>query len=482
MINKNTICFLLTLLAVMALSGCTVGPDYSRPETIADQPRDYINNIAYSTDANDLASVGRWWENFADPVTNDLVIMALRNNTDLKVAAAKVVEAQAVLAQSHGIRLPQISYSAGRTRAKTSFNAIGGGTNFMSTTYSQDVSISYIVDFFGKLKRAEKASLADMLAVKASRQALEHSIIAQVIIGRVQIATRQRLLRIAREDTKSRQDTFSIIERRYNNGLVGPLDMHIANENLASSKALEPQIEQSVILAQHSLDVLTGRRPATTSLLPETLPELPELGPVPLGIPASLLDRRPDIRAAELALAATTERIGVSIAEMYPDLTLTASGGFSSDTFSKISAHEGEVYSAIIGLAMPIFTGGRLKAGVEAAKARTEQAAANYAGTILIALREVEDSLVAEQKLSRRLVQLEKRLSGAWRAEKLARQRYLQGVERILIVLETERRRRIAENELVLAKGNLWNARINLFLALGGDWNIVGERNTGAEK
>jgi len=248
--------------------------------------------------------------------------------------------------------------------------------------------------------------------------------------------------------------------------------MHIAKENLAAAKAIEPQIEQSVILARHSLDVLIGQRPATTAALPETLSDLPELVPVPIGVPASLLDRRPDVRQAELAVAAASERIGVSIAEMYPDLTLTAGGGFRSDTFSKISAHEGEVYSTIISLAMPIFTGGRLKAGVLAARARTEQAAANYAGTILVALREVEDALVAERMLSRRLVQLEKRLSEALLAEKLARQRYLQGVEQILIVLETERRRRIAENELVIAKGELWNARINLFLALGGDWKL----------
>lgn len=456
-----------------------VGPDYLRPETIADGAAGYVHAEGYSTDVNDLATVGRWWEQFGDPVINDLVQMALRNNTDLKISAAKVIEAKAILAQSHGIRLPEISYSAVRSRIKSSFTSpFGGRESYFATTFSQDVSISYIVDFFGKLKRSEQASLADMLATEAARQSLEHSVIAQVISGRVQVATSQRLLSIAREDIKSRQDTFNIIERRYNNGLVGPLDMHIARENLAAARSVEPQIEQSVIFARHSLDVLTGQRPATTAILPETLPDLPELVAVPIGVPVSLLDRRPDVRAAELALAATTERIGVSIAEMYPDLTLTASGGFRSDTFSKIAANEGQVYSAIISLAMPIFTGGRLKAGVLAARARTEQAAANYAGTILVALREVEDTLVAEQMLSQRLVQLEKRLTEAWLAEKLARQRYLQGVEQILIVLETERRRRIAENELVIVKRDLWNARINLFLALGGDWDTK-DQNSG---
>jgi len=457
------------------LAGCTVGPDYARPVTAADEAETFVNVQAPSSGANnvDLASdIEPWWLHFGDPVTSDLVRTALKNNNELKAAAANVLYAQALLAKSRGGRLPDISYSGSRTRAKTSIGSSLSDSRIVShsTAYASDISISYIVDFFGKLKRTEQAAMADMLAAQTSRQALAHSITAQVVRSRVQIATRQRLLNIARANTKSWEDALIIIERRYSSGLIGPLDVHLARENLAAARALEPQIEQSLLLAQHSLDVLLGRRPAVSALLPETLPELPDLSMVPVGLPAALLDRRPDVRTSELNLAAATERIGVSIAALYPDLTLTASGGYRSGSLSRLTASNADVYSAVIALAGPIWKGGQLRAQVEASKAQAQQAAANYAGVVLLALREVEDALVKQKKLRIRYEQLKVRLTEALRAEKLARQRYLKGVEKFLIVLETERRRRIAENQLVNTASELFNARIDLFLALGGDW------------
>lgn len=466
---------LFLLCSILLLGSCTVGPDYARPPTAADEAETFVNVPASPSDANniDLASdIEPWWLHFGDPVTSDLVRTALKNNNELKAAAANVLYAQALLSKSRGARLPDISISGSRTNSKTSLGSTLSDSRIVShsTDYASDISISYIVDFFGKLKRAEQAAMADMLAAQTSRQALAHSITAQVVRSRVQIATLQRLLNIARANTKSWQNALTIIERRYGSGLVGPLDVHLARENLAAARALEPQIEQSLLLAQHSLDVLLGRRPAASELLPETLPELPELSMVPVGLPAALLDRRPDVRTSELNLVAATELVGVSIASLYPDLTLTASGGFRSDSLSRLTASDADVYSVIIGLAAPIWKGGQLRAQVEASKAQTAQAAANYAGVVLNAMREVEDALVKQKKLRIRYQQLKVRLTEALRAEKLAQQRYLKGVEKFLIVLETERRRRIAENQLVETASQLFNARIDLFLALGGDW------------
>ncbi len=213
-----------------------------------------------------------------------------------------------------------------------------------------------------------------------------------------------------------------------------------------------------------------GRHPGSSEELPQTLPELPDLAPVPVGLPALLLDRRPDVRAAELTLKASNERIGVSIAQLYPDLTLTGIWGRSADRWRDIWKDETEIYSAVMRILQPIFQGGQLKARVNAAKARYAELAANYAGTVLTALREVEDALVREELLQQRLKALEVRFNEAVAAEKLAGQRYLRGVERLITVLETERRRRIAENELNNVKGELWTGRVDLFLALGGDW------------
>lgn len=465
--------FLCVLLSLTLIGGCMLGPDYKRPETDAD-PLGGFGNLAESwIDANDLDESTRWWESFDDPVINDLVVKALRNNYDLKAAAARVLESEALLAESHGRRLPDIQYSANRSRSKISFvSPLGGRTGFINKTYSQNITISYMVDFFGKLKRLEKAAFADLQATEANRQALTHSIIAQVVSGRVQVATQQRLLATARANIVSRRNTLRIAERRYNFGLTSSLDIYLAKENLATSMASEPILEQRVKLAQHSLEVLTGVAPATTEILPETLPDLPDLTPVPVGLPIGLLDRRPDLRAAEFGLEAATNRIGAKIAEMYPDLTLTGVGGYQSDTFKMLFASENEVYSFIMGLAAPIYKGGRLKAGVDAAKARTEQAAANYAGAILKAIQEVENSLVSQEKLMESEKFQRVRLVEAERGEKLSNDRYAQGLEGILVVLDSERRRRLAEDQLILTKGLLYNARINMFLALGGDWEI----------
>lgn len=454
-----------------AVSGCMVGPEYSRPQTASDTDAGYFGAGGHSEDVNKPGKTGRWWEHFADPVTTSVVNEALENNQDLKAAAARVLQAQAVLVEVSGRRWPDVSYNLTRARGKTSFNFGGiGRFSNLSTTFAQDISIGYVVDLFGKLKRAERAAWADMLATETSRQAVTNSLIAEVINMRVSIATIQRRLAIARANTESRQETLDIVERRYKGGLVGPVDVRLARENLAAAKAVEPRIELTLVISLHALDVLLGRRPGSTESLPQTLCDLPDLEPVPIGMPAGLLDRRPDVQAAEFALKASNEMIGVSIAQLFPDLTLTAGYGRSADRWRDIWIGETEVYSAVFNLTQPIFKGRQLQAQVDAAKARFEELAANYAGIVLRALREVEDALVGEELLQEQFGYAQVQLREALAAEDLARNRYQFGVERIITVLESERRRRNAENEVAIVKGQIWRTRVNLFLALGGDW------------
>jgi multidrug efflux system outer membrane protein len=469
-VKPFTLVLLITAAICLVVSGCMVGPDYQRPQTLADTSEGYVYISKHSPDSNDVADVDRWWERFGDTTTTQLVSQALENNYDLHSAAARILQAQAFLSETRGQQWPSVSYNFNRNRNKTSFNFDGGRFSNLSTTYSQNFNISYIVDLFGKLRRGERAAWADLLAAKANEQALVNAVISNVVKTRADISTIQRRLAIARDDTQNWQRNLEIIERRYSRGLVGPLDVRLARENLSRSKAAEIVIELSLIRNQNALDVLIGRRPGLSEQLPQTLPELPDLTPIPVGMPALLLDRRPDVMAAELALEASNERIGVSIAQLYPDLTITGIWGRSADRWRDIWKDETEIYSAVMRIVQPIFQGGQLKARVNAAKARYSELAANYAGTVLTALREVEDALVREELLQQRLKALEVRFNEAVAAEKLAGQRYLRGVERLIIVLETERRRRIAENELNNVKGQLWTGRVDLFLALGGDW------------
>jgi len=464
------------ILSVIFFSGCMVGPDYSRPQTAAETSEGYFNAGTNMEDVNDFTPVDRWWESFGDPLTAEMVREALTNNYDLKAAAARVLQAQATLSETRGQQWPDVSYNLNRDRSKRSFNfgGLGGGGRFtvMSTTWSHDITVGYILDLFGKLKHSERAAWADMLSAEMNEQILINSIIASVVNARINIATLQRRLAIARATTKSRQKTLEIVERRYAQGLVGPVDIRLARENLAASKALEPAIELSLITARHALDVLLAHRPGSSDDLPGTLTDLPQLENVPIGLPASLLDRRPDVIAAEFALQAANERVGVSIAGLFPDLTLSGSFGYSGDTIEEIFKYDyTEMYAAVSSLAQPIFDGGRIKAQINAAKARFEEQAANYAGTVLNAIREVEDALITERMLQAQLEQTQIRLIEAKAAEELSRQRYQSGVEGILAVLASERLSRVAEEELTILKGRIWTSRVNLYLALGGDWD-----------
>ena len=191
---------------------------------------------------------------------------------------------------------------------------------------------------------------------------------------------------------------------------------------------------------------------------------------MPLGLPADLLDRRPDLRQQEMLLAAATSRVGVAMANLFPNLTLSGSLGSNSDSLSDVLSSETFIFNAISNLVAPIFNAGQRRADVEAARARADQAAATYAGAILQALREVEDALVRDNAARERLSHLEKRVEEARAAKEIAEERYRRGVLPLLQVLETERRQRQAENALVTAQGETWSTRVDLFLALGGDW------------
>lgn len=498
----GTICLSLLACIVTMLAGCMVGPDYTRPQTVGETAHEYVYAGEHPQDTNDVAPVGRWWQRFGDPLTTQLVSVALENNYDLKAAAARVLQAQAVLAEAGGRRLPEISTSFSRTKTRSNTFPPGSYSPFgvrqsqviKARTYRPEFSISYVLDLFGKLRRMERAAWADLLAAEANEHAITNSLIASVINARINIATIQRQLAIARANTENTRSTLGFIERRYERvgkaQGAGPLDVGMARENLEASKSAEIIVELSLASTQNALDVLLGRTPGSSEQLPLTLSGLPDLVPVPVGVPALLLDRRPDVRAAELALQSSSEQIGVSIAQLFPDLTLTGSLGWQSYKSDDIFVEEAYVYSTVFRAIQPLFKGGQLIARVDAAKARYTELAANYAQTVLTALREVEDALVNERLLEGRYEILEDWLKEAVTAETIAQRRYRLGLEQLITVLETERRRRLAEDELNRIKGELWTCRVNLFLALGGDWvadshngssenAIVIETNTG---
>ncbi|MGB5174228.1 MAG: efflux transporter outer membrane subunit [Thermoanaerobaculia bacterium] len=451
------------------LSGCTLGPDPARPVTAADAADTYV--YAKAQESIDSPSVTAWWRTFGDPTTVELVELALQNNTDLQAAAARVLEAEAALHRARGARLPQVGVGASATDQRFSFVLPEVGRRTIdSTTYSYNVNVSWQADLLGRLKRTQQANWASLMAQEEAQEALVHTVVSLVVRSRVLVATAERALEITRQITKSWESTTNTVERRYRAGLAGAVELHLARENLAAVRASEAVIAGQLDQARLALDVVVGRRPGSSDPLPDTLPELPSLEPVPLGLPASLLDRRPDLRQAEMQLAAATYGVGAAVANLYPDLSLTGSIGASADKINDLTLDDGLVYNAVANLVGPIFSGGQRRADVDAAKARVEQATALYAGAVLTALREVEDALVLGESTTLNWEFSDLRVSEARAADRLAKQRYQRGVETLLTVLETERRLRLAEQAIITATADVWNARIDLFLALGGDW------------
>lgn len=477
---------LWTTLALLWVSaGCLLGPKYKRPETMANRVDRFADAPQRTLDVNEVEKPDRWWERFGDPTTAELVRKALEQNYDLSAGAARVLQAQAALEQATGQRLPSASYNlmgdrskrffnfgAGDIELPPPFNELGSAFSPVTTTWSQSISVTYLVDLFGKLRYAQRAAWATLLATDASQRALTNSVIASVIVARVNVATLQRRLDIVQANVKSWERTVEVTERRYNEGLIGPVAVRLARTNLETMRAQEPALRILLAAAANALDVLLAQAPGASPPLPATLPDLPELEAVPVSVPAALLDRRPDVRSAEFQLAAANARVGVSVAQLYPDLALTGLYGFSGTTWNDIwhPNAQAEIYSTIMSFSAPIFQGGQLRAQVRAAKARFSELASAYARTVLTAMREVEDALVSERLLQEQLEHVTVAVREAQAGEELTQQRYEQGVENILTVLESQRQRRTAEEQLAILKGQIWITRVNLHLALGGDW------------
>ncbi|MCF7972490.1 MAG: efflux transporter outer membrane subunit [Phycisphaerae bacterium] len=463
---------LYLVCAALCLAGCMVGPDYQRPDTVVEEVDRFAWLPADWDEVNQPDTVGPWWQKFNDPVLDDLVDQALMANTDILVALATVNQTRALVQQAHGMQFPEISYGSTRDRMRQSFSfgPLGGRISFINESYSQGFNLSYMVDVFGALKRSHRAAIKDMLASEADCEALMHAIVAQVVGTRIEMVTQWRLLEIIHATIQSWEQTLEVTQRRYEGGLTSPLDVYFAKQNLADARAQKTVVSQQLTLLTHAINVLCGNAPSKVLDHEILLADIPPLTSAPVGVPAQLLDRRPDVRAAQVRLAAATERIGVSLAQLYPGLVVTASGGMVGDEFYESFDIKNRVYALGLNLTGPLFNGGRLRAGVRASRAAAEQAAQQFTGSVLAALQEVEDALATEQYVRQRIELYREAAQLAQDAEALAQQRYLEGAESILTVLETERAKRLSQNQLVLAEGQLWLARVQLYLAAGGDW------------
>ncbi len=459
-----------TLLAALLLTGCAaVGPNYAAPELAT--PASWRGATAAQVTAAPTApaDLATWWRQIDDPTLTGLVEQALQTSLDLRAAQAKLREARARRALAGAELLPMVSGSAAGRRVKASDESGGGGT---ANRFSAGFDASWELDVFGGLRRGEEAAQANLEASQASLHDVQVSLAAEVGLNYVEWRTSQVALDIARANAASQAETLQLTQWRAQAGLTTELDVEQARANLEQTKAQIPSLETHRAEAEQRLAVLLGQQPgALTERLakPGGIPRIPAR--VTVGIPADTLRQRPDVRVAERTLAAETARIGVVEAQAYPDFSLSGSLGLEALTLGALGGGSAVAGSVLGSVAAPIFDAGRIRQQVHIQTAIQEQALINYESTVLNALAEVENALVALANTRQRQDHLRDALQAARVAARLAQHRYRGGLIDFQTVLDTERTVLTVEDKLTLSEAEGARALIQLYKALGGGWS-----------
>ncbi len=465
--SKVVLAFFMTL----GFAACTtVGPDHVSPKmdipTVWSRIEITDRLVTHDAPCEDLA---RWWTRLNDPLLSELVDDALRASPDIRTAQARLREARARRSTAAAQLFPSVSASGTATRSESSEETGGGAVREL---YSTGFDASWELDIFGGIRRGIEAAQADLESSEAGLEDTRVSLAAETASSYIEVRAYQTRLGIARDHLVSQSETLQLTDWRAQAGLVTVQDVEQARSNLEQTRAQIPTLESGLAQAEHRLDILLGKPPGTLHARlspPGELPTVPKR--IAVGIPADTLRRRPDVRAAERTLAAETARVGVAEAARYPSFTLSGSIGLEALTLGALgnsSAAASMLRAAVTG---PIFDAGRLRSQVEIRDAIREQALTSYEKTLLSALQDVENALVALARNGERIEALEAAVQAARHAALLARHRYSVGLIDFQSVLDTERGVLSLQDSLAATQAESVSALIQLYKALGGGWS-----------
>lgn len=467
---KNNKTLISLALSALLLSGCAVGPDYKQP-TLADIPAQW----SASSNPIQQLNLARWWENFNDPMLNQLIDEAVNGNLDVATAKAKVREARASYTAATGAYYPALSISTAATRKGKASSSTGEPTN----QYSAGFDASWELDLFGANRRAAEAAQYGVDAAHEELRSTLLTLIGDVAATYVDVRGYQERLVLAKNTTASQRSNEELTRIKYEAGAVSAVDMAEASGQASSSAASIPSLENNYRAALHSLSVLTGQQPnALNTLLDKNAPV-----PVPpkttaTGVPADILLNRPDVRLAERQLAQSTAQIGQAKAAEYPTISLTGSISTSALQFGDLAKNSSIGWSFGPSIYLPLFQGGKLKATVEAAQAQRDQRFIAYQSAVLTALQDVEDALVALDQERVRADSLADAAKNYRLSAELSRSLYQVGNLSLLNVLTTERSLYSAEDPLIQSHVAIAKDYIALNKALGGGWHDDVETQT----
>jgi len=461
------------MAGILALAAaCTVGPDYEKPQTKT--PEQWQQSILDRDPALVPApgEIEQWWKILDDPVLDRLIEEAGRTNYDLRIAIARVEEAREFVGVVSGEASPQVGASANGNRSRISESQLplpGGQTH---NNFDVGIGASWELDVFGRIRRSVEAATAEYQATEEDRNDVLISVYAQVGRSYVALRTAQARLKAALHNIESQREIVELTKTRFKYGLASDLDVAQAEQVLASSEAVVPEIQTDLDRAMHALAVLVGKEPS--ALVEELTAPRPIPGldtSIKVGVPADLIRRRPDIRRAERRLAAQTARIGVATAQLYPSFNILGMLGLAAGKTSALFTSGSQTYTLGGGVLWNLFAGGSIRSQIRVEGARAEQARLRYEKTVLNALREVEDDLVGLAENEKRRAALERNTEAAARSLKLALELYKDGLRDFQSTLDAERALFDAENRSSVADGATAVALVNLYQALGGGWN-----------
>jgi multidrug efflux system outer membrane protein len=448
-----------------------VGPDYRRPAVATPQSW----RIA-ETEARDLIDT-LWWEQFNDPVLNELIGIALQENKDLLIATARVEEFRGRYAVTRAPLFPQIGVgvSEGRLRATEQ-----GQVPLPATApnpvdqYKTSFFAGWELDFWGKYRRASESARADLIGRSEGRKSVILSLVTAVAGAYVNLRDLDRQLEIARRTARSREESYKIFRLRFQGGLISELELSQVKSEYEQALATIPAIERAAVQQENALSVLMGRNPGPIQR-GKSIDEL-QLPAVPAGLPSDLLESRPDIRQAEQDLISANAQIGVARAQFFPSISLTGMFGWESTNLSGLFSGPAHAWSWALPVAQPIFTAGAIAGQVKTAEAFREELLLRYQQIIQNGFRDVEDALV-DQRRTREQLEAQARQVEALRAyARTARLRYDNGYTSYIEVLDSEQSLFSAELSYVQTQGGMFQSLINLYKAMGGGWVVVTEK------
>ena len=461
---------------VRPLEGITFSSVFENAST---QQEKALNDAGFI--ANDY-----WWRRYDDPALEQMIAKLVTQNMELEAAAARMVQAQEQIAVQRASYWPSVNVEAGSSRraapTSTTYESSGidqsgfggSGTNTIySTNYNLGLSASWQLDLFGQISSATSVAKANYLASEASQRALAQSLIAQLVGQRVRIANLSAQIWLIEQTRDNRDKMLKILERRYKLGVdsVSALDIRQARANLASAKADLSPLLTDYKNAQYAMDVLLGQMPGVAHDIDyATFPLMEPPERLALPPPIALLDRRPDLQTARYRIYAAEENINVAVADLYPSFSISGGYGYQSPELDNLISAENIAWNLASNLMAPLFEGGRLRANVRIREAEAREMVADYQQNILTAVQEVENALAEENGLREQYAHLLTRLEETKSSYMLARERYLEGVLNVTSWLDIEQQYFNVRREILNTQLALWQARLDLILALGGTW------------